>query len=214
MNYNPIKLKQSSSSGMDLTEQELKRLVNILDSAPGVRVGDLRYNDLMWPSLSCHGIYAFCEGDNYKIRYEQEKVNEPLPKYLYIGKTFGVPMIGRIAGHFAPRCKDYSNSLLRHIAYCMAPRNERGWIWEAHAPESYERHRADELIEKAFPVIQDLLLKVIVFEEVNDEDMRQCINETERALIVKLRPAFNYPKRFGNRQFKIVDINNQQVVIK
>ena len=206
------KKPKTSQQGKSLTPQELAKAKKLLASAPVIRVGDMKFEDLMLPSLSCHGIYAFCEGEKYKIRYEQQS-DQPLPEYLYIGKTSSGSLISRIASHFAPRVTDFSNSLLRHLAYCMAPRNERQWIWEKHDRESYERHRADYFLEKAFPIIQDLTFKYYIFNEVNDEDASELINLTESALIKDLKPAFNFPKRFGNRQFIVVDKNNQKVFI-
>lgn len=215
MPFCPTVLKNysSTSTGKKLTQQELTKIKNILAGMPGTYVRDLRFTDLMLPSLACHGIYAFSEGNNYKLAYTQKGIKDPLPEYWYIGKASGAALINRIANHFAPRSKDFANTLLKHIAYSIAPSNRRNWIHGKYGPNSYERHCADVFLAKAFPIIQDLKLKVIIFEEKNDEDMRSCIDNIENALINNLKPAFNYPKRFGNREFSIFDRNNQRILI-
>ena len=193
---------------------ELKRLLN----GPGIKVSDLKYSDVLFDALSCHCIYAFCEGENYKL-YEvssEHEVNlehkDESVKYWYIGSNVSGALVSRLGAHFAPRINDYANGLLKHIAYVIANKKQsyKKWCDEAVLGENVKQ--TNELIAKAFPIMKDLVLKIIYFEENEDGELSEDIQEMEKALILKLRPAFNYPKRSGDRQFVIKDINGNQIL--
>lgn len=197
-------------------KQEVKE---ILCRTPGIPVRDLRYSDLALPSLSCHGIYVFCEGNNYHLRELDTQTGTPRPLCddenacipWYIGSATGTSMVGRIGAHFAPRLKDFENILLKHIAYSIASNSDKPKIWLKPAVLGDQTNRIEKILAKALPIIMDLELKVVFFKEITDEALKKDIQKLESALIRDVKPAFNYPKRFGNRQFIIVDNQNQTI---
>ncbi len=202
-NYHP-KVLQDKEWNEKKIGYDVQELLTTLNDLSGIRVGDLILSDLMLTSSNCHGIYAFYEGEQYKLHDANTTQNGATPKCWYVGKTSSVALIGRIASHFTPRCTDYSNSLIKHIAYSLASEKDRQLIWDKSLSSNRDRWmKADSFITKAFPVIQDLKIKVIIIENVYDDDTRKCIGILEKALINELRPAFNYLKRFGNREYNI-----------
>ena len=166
----------------------------------------------MLEAFCCHCIYAFFEGDNYKLYDVKNLKDNKSEKYWYIGSNVSRALVERLGGHFAPRNIDFANGLLKHIAYVITNPDERKMIWTDSAILGDKVKHANIFISNAFPVIKDLELKIVCFEEAEDGELSEEIQSLERGLINTLNPAFNYPKRKGNRLFVIKDINGNQIL--
>lgn len=190
---------------------------NMLNNSTGVKVGSLKFSDVMFDSRNCHCIYAFYEGDNYKVFKENNQNEEnnqngkESVKYWYIGSNVSKALVERLGGHFAPRTKDYANGLLKHIAYTITNMKERDWIWTDEKTLGNRVNRANKFVSNAFPIIKDLKLIIICFEENVDGELKAQIRKIERQLIKELKPAFNYMKRSGNRKFVIKNRNGKTI---
>ena len=55
------------SGSAPVRSTNLDQLISLLNSSKGIKVGDLKFSDVMLDAFSCHCIYAFCEGDNYRV---------------------------------------------------------------------------------------------------------------------------------------------------
>ena len=206
---------------------------NMLNNSTGVKVGSLKFSDVMFDSRNCHCIYVFYEGDNYKLYeennlphrgsrcpaegdnyklYEENNQNDKESvKYWYIGSNVSKALVERLGGHFAPRTKDYANGLLKHIAYTITNMKERDWIWTDEKTLGNRVNRANKFVSNAFPIIKDLKLIIICFEENVDGELKAEIRKIERQLIKDFKPAFNYMKRNGNRKFVIKNRNGKTI---
>lgn len=184
---------------------------NMLNNSTGVKVGSLKFSDVMFDSRNCHCIYVFYEGDNYKLYEENNQNDKESVKYWYIGSNVSKALVERLGGHFAPRTKDYANGLLKHIAYTITNMKERDWIWTDEKTLGNRVNRANKFVSNAFPIIKDLKLIIICFEENVDGELKDEIREIEKQLIKDLKTAFNYMKRNGNRKFVIKNRNGKTI---
>lgn len=184
---------------------------NMLNNSTGIKVGSLKFSDVMFDSRNCHCIYVFYEGDNYKLYEENNQNGKESVKYWYIGSNVSKALVERLGGHFAPRTKDYANGLLKHIAYTITNMKERDLIWTDEKTLGNRVNRANKFVSNAFPIIKDLKLIIICFEENVDGEHKAEIRKIERQLIKDLKPAFNYMKRNGNRKFVIKNRNGKTI---
>lgn len=184
---------------------------NMLNNSTGIKVGSLKFSDVMFDSRNCHCIYVFYEGDNYKLYEENNQNDKESVKYWYIGSNVSKALVERLGGHFAPRTKDYANGLLKHIAYTITNMKERDWIWTDEKTLGNRVNRANKFVSNAFPIIKDLKLIIICFEENVDGELKDEIREIEKQLIKDLKTAFNYMKRNGNRKFVIKNRNGKTI---
>ena len=200
------------SGSAPVRSTNLDQLISLLNSSKGIKVGDLKFSDVMLDAFSCHCIYAFCEGDNYRVFDVTKQKDNESEQFWYIGSSVSRALVERLGGHFAPRNIDFANGLLKHIAYVITNPDERKNIWTDAAILGDKVKQTNTFISNAFPIIKDLMLKIICFEENEDGEMSEDIRRLETELIKTLKPAFNYPKRSGNRQFVIKDINGNQIL--
>ena len=135
-----------------------------------MKVADVTLADLSFLSDNCHGVYLFQQGKNYKIL--EKNPQKPYSDYWYIGKCVGRTLAERIGGHLAPRQADYMNMLLKYIA----------------------RVKKQD-IDRIFPIMLDLKLKIVCFGNASDPKVKEQISAAETLLIKRLRPFLNNPKR-------------------
>lgn len=189
----------------EMTSQDM--LVNRLMRMPAIAVAQLRYVDVWRPSLNCHGIYAFFGGDEYHV-YDNDSGQRI--DCWYIGSAAGAAMVGRLGSHFAPRHKDFGNSLLKRIAYTVASPADK-LLFSEKDPSLQQKQRMEEIIRDCFPIMQSLQLRILLYEETEDEKARDEIHSDEKTLISHYKPAFNNPKR-TKRDLEIRDINGNKII--
>lgn len=158
----------------------LNNLATLLASTKPIPIKYLRFKDLMFPAGECHGIYAFCEGNNYHLR-DLTSPQTSNPPYWYIGKASGKSIAERIAAHLGPHPTDYGNTLIRHMA------------------EALYGSSNETTIAKVLPIIQDLSLKIVIFKEVPNGCQKHYIIDLEKELIKRFQPAFNWTRRMKRK---------------
>ncbi len=163
-----------------------KILVNAINKMPGVLVKDLKYSDLMLPANQCNGVYVFQQGNKYQIMGEKEEQTSTKNGSIcwYVGKASSRALVERIGAHFAPRHDDYMNSLLKNIAWLLS-----GFTTQKDFLNSKDNKYKNTCIEKALDVIQDLYIKVIVFDSPNN--CKSDIAQAESILKKELYPFLN-----------------------
>lgn len=175
-----------------------KILVDAINYMPGVLIKDLKYSDLMLPANQCNGVYVFQQGKTYRIMEEKENQasinNNPI--YWYVGKASARALVDRIGAHFASRHDDYMNSLLKNIAWLLS-----GFTSQKDFIDSEDVKRKNNCIEKALDVIQDLYIKVIVFD--NPNNCKSDIAQAESILKKGLHPFLNDVNR-KKRNIKLI----------
>ncbi len=166
------------------------RLIKAVEALPGVPVADVTLGDLMLPSSECHGIYFFVQGEHYSIEGNEGEVACPgQDVYWYIGKTAGRAIPERLGAHLASSPGDYMNILMRNVAWLLSDKNTQKDFVEWDDIEEKEK-----LYEQTFPIISDLRLKIVLFDN-HFNNVKDCIVDTERLLIQQLRPFLNDPNR-------------------
>lgn len=182
-------IKQSPPFGYNQLEQ-------LLNQTLATPVKDLRFQDLAVPTLTCHGVYAFCEGDNYHVLFNGKQL--PEPKYWYIGSTTSNSMVGRIGQHFSLGLGDYSNVLVKRIARAIAKGSNKQLFNNSKRaianPQDPGVQLANQIIEKAYDIFLDLKFKCLLFQEAPNINLKDPIQDVEKKFIKDLEPAFNNPK--------------------
>ena len=171
------------------------RLIKAVETLPGVPVADVTLGDLMLPSSKCHGIYFFVQGEHYSIKENEGEVACPgQDVYWYIGKTAGRAIPERLGAHLASSPGDYMNILMRNVAWLLSDKKTqkefKDWI-----KSQKDRQIIEKLYEQTFPIISDLRLKIVLFDNHSNNNVKDCIVDTERLLIQQLRPFLNDPNR-------------------
>lgn len=175
-------------------------LVNTINRLPGVKMADVTLGDIAFPADNCHGVYLFQEGDNYKMI--ESEPGTPVSDYWYVGKCDGRAFVDRIGGHLAPRYDDYMNNLLKNIACVVSGIKNFKEFFDDKKITPAQRQK---WIDRAFPVIKNLRLKIVCFGNASAPNVKQDIKKAEKILIKFLRPYLNNP----NRKPRILSINPQ-----
>lgn len=166
-------------------------LIKAVEALPGVPVADVTLGDLMLPSSKCHGIYFFVQGEHYSIEENEGEVACPgQDVYWYIGKTDGRAIPERLGAHLASSPGDYMNILMRNVAWLLSDENtQKDFVeWDDYKEK-------EKLYEQTFPIISDLRLKIVLFDNHSNYNVKDCIADTERLLIQQLQPFLNNPNR-------------------
>lgn len=137
----------------------------IINSIPGIKVNDLKLNDLMFPAYYCNGVYLFYDPNSALLSHPNlTKKSQNPNKIVYIGKAGGRTFIERIAAHFAPRAKDYMNNMLKNMAMLLFSA------------------KTDKDIDLCFPIAKEFYLKIIYFPSYCP-NVNNCIEQLEKELI-------------------------------
>ncbi|MBR6445076.1 MAG: hypothetical protein IKS94_01385 [Prevotella sp.] len=170
-------------------------LIDAINKLPGVPVKDITLGDLQFPPDECTGIYLFQEGENHCMF--ENGTHKP-DGYWYIGKNESVCFSGRIGVHLAPRHNDDQNQVLRNIAWVLSRQKRQKDFFDDKIVSPAQRKK---FIDKAFPVMLDLRLKLVIFDS-KDTNCKSDIRAVEKELIKQLNPYLNYP----NRKPRILEI--------
>lgn len=169
-----------------------KNLADAIRKMTGVAVRDLKYSDLILPANQCNGVYVFQQGRQYQIIEYDNKTHQPIIKdepFWYVGKASSRALVDRIGAHVAPRIDDYMNILLKNIAWLLSGISSQKDFLKGDLLTVSQK---SQYIEQALSIIQDLRLKVVVFDAtINPNNDQNDISLAEKYLKDAFHPYLN-----------------------